>query len=658
MNVLVYSGPEIIQASLNHILAGLRSTLVPHYTVQSITQQTLTTQPWQKSCALLVLPRTRQRFLSVASKHIKEFVEAGGAYLMLGTGASAASRSGGPAFGSTSIGFGSEAAETPLKFYDNFNNCYITCEEVVNESETKARSIALRTLEGIELNGVYDNESAQFNGFERLKGVSVLAKYVIEDRTAGLAMEVNKGRIALWGPGIEYPLNEEPASSTIANSTKFSPDEIVKFDATRKALITTTLTQLGLQVPQETEKKANISRPLPQFLTSTPAKPTIISQITDAIAAPQAGSQLSSLKDSNDEFYFHSLQESSDLINSARDNSKTPSDPSTWQPKHIIVCKDGALPSSELTPLFDLDLFYKFLSSARNKEVFSNSSDPWGMGEALLYGEAVTSTQTMLDKNPHLLSHLPTPLLSLASYQLAGRGRGSNVWLSPSGCLQFSLLLRVALADFPGSKLVFLQYLFALAVVEACRDETVLGPKAGDKIKLKWPNDIYASVGLGRDDYRKIGGVLVNTSFFGGKVDIVIGCGLNVLNLPPITSLSQLHPSARASLSMERTAAMIMSKFESMWTTFVKERGSFQSFNDLYLARWLHSDQLVTLTTTTPHTAVRIVGITPDYGLLRTIPERSGMPRYSSSAREDDYIDLQPDGNSFDLMANLIKSKS
>jgi hypothetical protein len=62
-------------------------------------------------------------------------------------------------------------------------------------------------------------------------------------------------------------------------------------------------------------------------------------------------------------------------------------------------------------------------------------------------------------------------------------------------------------------------------------------------------------------------------------------------------------------------------------------------------------DQVVTLTTSTPHRQVRVVGITEDHGLLRTIPELSGRGRL-------EYVDLQPDGNSFDLMANLIKSKT
>jgi biotin---protein ligase len=49
--------------------------------------------------------------------------------------------------------------------------------------------------------------------------------------------------------------------------------------------------------------------------------------------------------------------------------------------------------------------------------------------------------------------------------------------------------------------------------------------------------------------------------------------------------------------------------------------------------------------------AVRIVGIT-DYGLLRTVPERRAW-----GAEDEGFVDLQPDGNSFDMMAGMIKVK-
>ena len=79
------------------------------------------------------------------------------------------------------------------------------------------------------------------------------------------------------------------------------------------------------------------------------------------------------------------------------------------------------------------------------------------------------------------------------------------------------------------------------------------------------------------------------------------------------------------------------------------------------------SNEVVEVTTVTPPQRVKIVGITPDYGLLRTLPigqsntggygglEYGG---YGGFHQSSPFIDLQPDGNSFDIMAGLIKSKS
>lgn len=65
----------------------------------------------------------------------------------------------------------------------------------------------------------------------------------------------------------------------------------------------------------------------------------------------------------------------------------------------------------------------------------------------------------------------------------------------------------------------------------------------------------------------------------------------------------------------------------------------------------LDSNQVVTITTVTPPVQARIIGISLDYGLLRTVPVTQGGGR-------EEFIDLQPDGNSFDMMAGLIKMKS
>ena len=71
-----------------------------------------------------------------------------------------------------------------------------------------------------------------------------------------------------------------------------------------------------------------------------------------------------------------------------------------------------------------------------------------------------------------------------------------------------------------------------------------------------------------------------------------------MLNKPPIPSLrllQELNSTNRAiSLSLESTTAVIMTRFESMWNTFLEER-SFASFMGLYLDRWLHSSVISSL---------------------------------------------------------------
>ena len=76
------------------------------------------------------------------------------------------------------------------------------------------------------------------------------------------------------------------------------------------------------------------------------------------------------------------------------------------------------------------------------------------------------------------------------------------------------------------------------------------------------------------------------------------------------------------------------------------------------------SNEIVEVTTVTPPQRVKIVGITPDFGLLRTLPIGHNGPGgnagqgYAGSHQSTPFVDLQPDGNSFDIMAGLITSKS
>jgi biotin--protein ligase len=92
------------------------------------------------------------------------------------------------------------------------------------------------------------------------------------------------------------------------------------------------------------------------------------------------------------------------------------------------------------------------------------------------------------NRNSQLLRRLPTGFTATATVQIAGRGRGSNVWVSPAGSLVFSTVIRHPTEKMGSAPLVFIQYLAALAVVKGIKSYA----KGYENlpVKLKWPNDV------------------------------------------------------------------------------------------------------------------------------------------------------------------------
>jgi len=170
----------------------------------------------------------------------------------------------------------------------------------------------------------------------------------------------------------------------------------------------------------------------------------------------------------------------------------------------LLLAHDSRLPSNEETPFFDHKSFYENLSTRRHR----SRSLPSQFGTFMLYGETVTSTNTMLDKsvlllllllchcltparNPKLLQQLPNGLTFTATTQVAGRGRGNNVWISPKGCMIFSTVIRHTQELNITAPVVFIQYLVGLAVVEGIRNYAPGYERM--PVRLKWPNDICLS---------------------------------------------------------------------------------------------------------------------------------------------------------------------
>jgi BirA family biotin operon repressor/biotin-[acetyl-CoA-carboxylase] ligase len=106
----------------------------------------------------------------------------------------------------------------------------------------------------------------------------------------------------------------------------------------------------------------------------------------------------------------------------------------------------------------------------------------------------------------------------LADEQLAGRGRGDNVWRSAAGeGLYVSVLLRPQIL---AAHLPLLPLAAGLAAADAIR------AVAGPSVDLRWPNDLILDSHWGP---RKAGGILVEARTEGSTVAFaVIGIGINV----------------------------------------------------------------------------------------------------------------------------------
>ncbi len=109
---------------------------------------------------------------------------------------------------------------------------------------------------------------------------------------------------------------------------------------------------------------------------------------------------------------------------------------------------------------------------------------------------------------------LPRPLAILAEYQSAGRGRRGRDWQSPYGSN-----LYVSLAcQFSGGAAVLEGLSLAVGVAVA---ETLAATGLGERVQLKWPNDLWVGG-------RKVGGILVELAGeMDGRCVPVIGVGIN-----------------------------------------------------------------------------------------------------------------------------------
>ncbi len=178
------------------------------------------------------------------------------------------------------------------------------------------------------------------------------------------------------------------------------------------------------------------------------------------------------------------------------------------------------------------------------------------IGHTIDYHGAVSSTMAIA----HQLAEDPTThsgTLVVAEEQLAGIGRLGRQWQAPAAqALLVSLILK---GEHLPANLAQLPMMAGLA---AARAITAVLPELTDDIGLKWPNDLM----LGEDlaHARKVGGVLIETSFVRGAVEYaIVGMGVNVNqreeSLPVVAPDAPPPTSLRLAVgrTLDRTALLV-----------------------------------------------------------------------------------------------------
>ncbi|CCD22370.1 biotin--[acetyl-CoA-carboxylase] ligase BPL1 NDAI_0A02120 [Naumovozyma dairenensis CBS 421] len=685
MNVLIYNGPGTTPGSVKHVVDSLRLFLEPYYAVSTVSAKVLETEPWMTKTAAVVFPGGADLPYVKECKPIipllKHFVsKEGGIYIGFCAGAY---------FGSSRVEFcvGNPTMEVSsnrdLQFFKGiargpaFNGFQY-------HSEAGARPAKLRLQDG-SVFSTYFNGGPVFVDADHYENVEVLAHYAEKVDTpysdngkggepaASILCTVGTGKALLVGAHPEFV----PSVLEKSEDKKFvsSVVSILKKNETKRLEFMRYILSKATLKCNSTLQNAKLPDLTPILAIASPHNKNLIGQwkdnlknITDKELPTE--NQVN-FKDENDNFELYNGFTNYDLATRPLVNKDVNADVKTI----IVPTQDELFPPPALTPSFDISKYFATLSPANT------------LGSFLLYGEVVTSTSELLNTNKSLLSSLPeNTVLHIGSLQISGRGRSGNSWVNPKGVSASTAVVSLPLqSPTTGDNIsvVFVQYLSMLAYCEAIANYS---PGYEDlPVRIKWPNDLYALkpdyyyekkmslLGKSFDPslvpltdidpaYAKIAGLLVNTNFINNKYSLLIGCGLNVTNSEPTTSLKQwvdiLNEERRVNglpalpnIEVEILLAKYMNNLEVLLKQFI-DRGAAIILPQYYNL-WLHSEQIVTLTSL-GNIRAKISGITPDYGLLIAKELVSG----SDSDFTGNVYHLQPDGNTFDIFKGLIAQKA
>ncbi|CED84398.1 Biotin holocarboxylase synthetase/biotin-protein ligase [Phaffia rhodozyma] len=641
--VLVYSGPGASPICISQTVRTLRAILSPTYTVDCILPSVLLSTRWYTNCALLIMPGGRdlpyQASLGTEGNDIiKRFVSSGGAYLGLCAGgyygaAECKFMVGDPdeeIVGPRELAFWPTACWGPV--FDGFDYYSERGSKVVAIEMDDVNSVLLEDgdYSGASVARMYYNGGGAFElAPEQAENAKIIARFS-DHPDAPPAIVFNKvddGKVVLIGFHPEFSLLNEPLAGLLERlpvSEAPSPEDVYQAEGERIRLMRNMMGLLGLKTSTQTKRNvfrhklagsSNMSsrsnspshQGFPRVLVSNPDRSIdIAAEIEQRFSSslPRRSAPLPSiatetkdscsptiLVDAVDTFRLHTLSPTNTaeaiqpILSSASDDQSGGENlaKDIW----IVSVDADEKQDSSWNWLGYWNELDRLAEWKENREIDGISR----MGDIVM-GEnelMVGDDWTWLEKNPRFLHSLPTPLVHLSIPALNPTTSMKFPLRAPTPTLRFSLVLK--LPSSLARRVVFVQYLMALALCE------VLDPLSSRKeaesilLGIRWPGDVVSArktdTVYQRQRVDKVGGVEVTSSYRSGEFKVKINCQLDLV--PSIPFLS-LEPH----LILPR----ILSHFSTLWKTFLLPspiHGGFISFLDRYHTRWTDRSALATL---------------------------------------------------------------
>jgi len=139
----------------------------------------------------------------------------------------------------------------------------------------------------------------------------------------------------------------------------------------------------------------------------------------------------------------------------------------------------------------------------------------------------------------------------LARFQNQGRGRKDRAWISPSGNLYFSLVLRPKISAAE---------IFQISFIAIAALRNSITKIAKNSVLAKWPNDLLI-------DEKKVAGLLLESKISGENCEfVVLGIGLNIESNPnnvifPAGNLKDFE----ITISIELALQNFLDEFEKLY---------------------------------------------------------------------------------------------